>query len=105
MKRVHWFFLALLLLGVWTAVSAQEVPTVLKGKFPIATAVCPVDKHFAMGKGKPNKVPCILFTDGVDENKGWVLIFDKKGQQPQVVIEIDPERQKIVWRKGRKVGS
>ena len=106
MKRVHLLLITLLLLGVWTVVSAQEVPTVLKGKTPFATATCPVDKHYVMGKDKPLKRPCILFMDiATEEMVGYALIFDER-QVAQAVIEVDfsnadNPKQKVVWRKGQ----
>ncbi len=94
MKTIVGIILALLM----GAVQAQEV---LKGKTPIATATCPVDKQYVMGKDKPDRRPCILFVDmAAADEKGWVLIFDKS-DEPAAILEISEKEQKVVWRKGQ----
>lgn len=106
MKRVHVLLITLLLLGVSQCIKAQDI---LKGKTPFATATCPVDKHYVMGKDKPLKRPCILFMDiATEEMVGYALIFDER-QVAQAVIEVDfsnadNPKQKVVWRKGQ-IGS
>lgn len=96
MKKLLIVFALLLLLGVAVEVSAQEI---LKGKLPVATAMCSVDKNFVMKKGNPIERECILFVS--EDEKGYVLIFDQYGK-PAVVVElIVPDGQRIVWRVGQ----